>query len=355
MLPLLGSLIGFTGVVGLVGWATSTPGHAGPVLPHFDGTKFHNLEPTRRTPSEVMRGIASWTRGAWNLGPVPAVARPPERVNAGIRVTMVGHATVLVQMDGINVLTDPVWSVSAGPRGWMGPRRRRPPAFPLEDLPPVDIVLLSHNHYDHLDVPTLVALHRRHRCTVVTPLGNAAYLRRFGVEAVEADWWGRTEQRGLGVTCVPAQHFSGRGLFDRDHSLWGGFVVEGPSGRVYFAGDTGWGSHFAAIGERCGAPDLALLPIGAFRPRAIMRPVHIDPEEAVRAHLALGAIRSVPIHFGTFALGADGPDEALAGLAAARVQYGVPEADFAELTHGGSIVVPVRRDRCEPAPSSPPA
>ncbi len=355
MLALLGSLLGFTGVVGLVGWVTSTPGHTGPGMPHFDGRKFHNLEPTRRAPSEVMRGIATWTRGAWNLGPVPAAERPPERVQNGIRVTMVGHATVLVQMDGVNLLTDPVWSVAAGPRGWMGPRRRRPPALPLDALPPIDLVLLSHNHYDHLDVPTLVALHQKHRCTVVTPLGNAAYLRRFGIDAVELDWWGSSLQRGLAVTCVPAQHFSGRGLFDRDHSLWGGFVVEGPAGRVYFAGDTGWGSHFAEIGERCGPPDVALLPIGAFRPRAIMRPVHTDPEEAVRAHRALGAVRSVPIHFGTFALGADGPDEALTGLAAARVQHGVAEEAFAELAHGASLVVRVIDRECDPARSSLPS
>lgn len=349
MSPFVLSLLGFVGVVGLVGRVVSTPGHAGPPLPHFDGRKFHNLEPTRRAPGEVLRAILSWRRGAWTLPPAPPVAPLPERVIEGVRVTLIGHATLLVQMDGLNLLTDPVWSVAAGPRGWMGPRRRRPAAYPLAALPPIDAVLLSHNHYDHLDVPTLVALHRRHRCPVVTPLGNGRHLARFGIPAVELDWWGTHALGALGITCVPAQHFSGRGLFDRDHSLWGGFVVEGPSGRVYFAGDTGWGGHFAEIGRRCGPPDLALLPIGAYRPRPIMRPVHTDPEEAVRAHVALGARRSIPIHYGTFALGADGPDEALLALAAAREAHGVPEADFAPLAHGASVHTAAPRARQVPA------
>lgn len=336
---LLGSALGFVcvaGVLGFVGWVVSAPGHVGPPTPHFDGVKFRNLEPTGRTPREVLRGMAAWRRGAWDLAPHPPPEAPPARVQDGLRVSFLGHATVLVQMDGVNLLTDPVWSIAAGPRGWMGPRRRRPAALPLDALPPIQLVLLSHNHYDHLDVPTLIALHRRHGCRVITTLGNGAYLRRFGLDVVELGWWDRREDAGLGVTCVPAQHFSGRGLFDRDRTLWGGFVVEGPAGRLYFAGDTGWGGQFAAIRERCGPPDVALLPIGAFRPRPIMQPVHIDPEEAVRAHIVLEAGRSIPIHFGTFALGADGPREALDGLARARAAEGVADDAFAAVDHGGS-------------------
>lgn len=335
---LFSSLIGFVSVatlIGLVGWAVSAPGHDGAPGPQFDGVRFRNLEPRTRSPRDVLRGIATWRRGAWELTPAAPPDPPPQQVTEGIRLTFVGHATMLIQTEGMNILTDPVWSVAAGPRGWMGPRRRRPAALTLDALPPIHFVLLSHNHYDHLDVPTLIALHRAHGCRVITTLGNAAYLRRFGLDVVELGWWDRREEGALAITCVPAQHFSGRGMFDRDRTLWAGFVVDGPAGRLFFAGDTGWGTHFAAIRERCGAPDIALLPIGAYRPRPIMQPVHIDPEEAVQAHLALGAGRSVPIHFGTFALGADGPVEALEALARARAAEGVHDEAFAPIAHGG--------------------
>jgi L-ascorbate metabolism protein UlaG (beta-lactamase superfamily) len=283
----------------------------------------------------VLGNVHKWRLGKWSPvhdeapGPAPAA-----RVDVGIRVTLVGHATVLVQMDGFNILTDPVWSARCGPGGVAGPRRVRPAAVRLEDLPPIDLVLLSHNHFDHLDVPTLVALRRRHAFQLYTGLGNATLLRKHGIDAVEMDWWGTAAHRGLGVTCVPAQHFSGRGLFDRDNTLWAGLVVEGPSGRVYFAGDTGWGDHFEAIRDRCGEPAVALLPIGAYRPREIMQPVHIDPAEAVRAHVVLGAARSVPIHYGTFPLGADGEVDAIEDLARALAAEGVDPAHFAPLEHG---------------------
>lgn len=343
ILATLGSL---AAIVALVGWAVSAPVHRGPETAHFRGGKFRNLEPFRRDPLAVMRDLFREPRGGWApRRDEPPAPPPPERVHEGVRVTFVGHATVLVQLDGVNVLTDPVWSVAAGPRGVFGPRRLRPAAIRLEDLPPIDVVLLSHNHYDHLDVPTLVALQARHPLRVVTGLGNAAFLRQHGIDAIELDWWGRAEVAGLGVSCVPAQHFSGRGLFDRDRTLWAGFVAEGPSGRVYFAGDTGWGGHFAAIRARVGAPDVALLPIGAYRPRTMMAPVHIDPAEAVRAHVALGAARSVPIHYGSFRLSADGETEPLERLAAALAAEGVPPEAFAPVGHGEALHVPAHPRR----------
>lgn len=327
-------------VVGIGGWLASAPGHVGPPRPHFRGGRFRNIEETPRGFVGMLRNFSIERRGVWGKRRDASPAQPPpERVRDGIRITFVGHATVLVQFDGVNILTDPVWSAAAGPGGRLGPHRHRPAAVRLDDLPPIDIVLVSHNHYDHLDVPTLVALRRRHAFVVVTGLGNAALLRKHGIDAVELDWWEPTDAAGLRVTCVPAQHFSGRGLFDRDRTLWAGFVVDGPGGRIYFAGDTGWGSHFAAIRERVGPPSVALLPIGAYRPRAMMGPIHIDPSEAVRAHIALGAERSVPIHYGTFRLSADGETEPLEALGAALAIAQVPARDFAPLAHGEALCV----------------
>jgi L-ascorbate metabolism protein UlaG (beta-lactamase superfamily) len=211
------------------------------------------------------------------------------------RVTWVGHATVLIQADGLNLLTDPVWSPAAGPLGQLGPRRGTPPGVALADLPRIDVILLSHNHYDHMDIPTLRALYRRDRPTIVTPLGNGAYLEKRGISgSVELDWEGVwTHPSGARIRVTEARHFSSRGLFDRDRNLWGALIAELPSGTLYFAGDTGYGPHFAEAAERHGPFRLALLPIGAFLPRWMMRPVHVDPAEAVQAHLDLRAERSL--------------------------------------------------------------
>jgi L-ascorbate metabolism protein UlaG (beta-lactamase superfamily) len=200
----------------------------------------------------------------------------------------VNHSTVLVQIDGLNLLTDPVWSDRVGPASWLGVKRLREPGLRIEDLPPIDAGLLSHNHYDHLDLPTLRRIEERFRAPVITGLGNAEFLRRKGIPGgVDLGWWeDHVLAPGVRVTAVPAAHFSGRGLFDRDRTLWCGFVVEGPSGRVYYAGDTGWGPHFAEVRARFGPVRLALLPIGAYRPRWFMKPVHVDPFEAVAAALA---------------------------------------------------------------------
>ncbi|HEY0224246.1 MAG TPA: MBL fold metallo-hydrolase [Pseudolabrys sp.] len=238
-----------------------------------------------------------------------AVPKPVARVTGdGIRVTLVGHATVLLQVAGLNILTDPVWSDRAGPLSWLGVRRARPPAIAFDDLPPIDFILLSHSHYDHLDRPTLAALERRDRPLVITGLkvGPVTPCTNF----VELDWWQRHALRDtVAVTYVPAEHFSARGPFDRNKTLWGGFVIETPFGTIYFAGDTGDGPHIAAIRGRFGPPALALLPIGAYLPRWFMAPVHMSPEEAVAAAETLQARVALPIHFGTFRLADDGFEE----------------------------------------------
>jgi L-ascorbate metabolism protein UlaG (beta-lactamase superfamily) len=214
----------------------------------------------------------------------------------------------------------------------MGGPETRPPALALADLPRPDIVLLSHNHYDHMDLPTLRALRQRHAPRFVTTLGNARILATAGIDAVELDWWQDTTIGGLTITATPARHFSARTPFDRNRALWGGFMVGDGSGRLLFAGDSAAGPHWAAIHARLGAPALALLPIGAYEPRWFMAAAHMNPEEAVQAHLALGAKRSVGMHFGTFQLTDEAIDAPLIALDAARQAHGVARADFD--THG---------------------
>jgi L-ascorbate metabolism protein UlaG (beta-lactamase superfamily) len=229
-----------------------------------------------------------------------------------MRVTFVNHATTLLQFDGLNVLTDPIWAERCSPVGFAGPRRVRPPGIRFEDLPPIDVVLVSHNHYDHLDLETLKRLERKHRPRFIVGLGNGRLLRDAGIGSVEeVDWWqGLPVGQGVTVYSVPVQHFSNRGLADMDATLWTGFLLKGPSGAAYFSGDTGYGGHFAEVRRRFGPPRVALLPIGAFRPEWFMGPIHMSPQQAIEAHRALGAGLSLAIHFGTFPLADDGETEA---------------------------------------------
>jgi L-ascorbate metabolism protein UlaG (beta-lactamase superfamily) len=324
----------------------SAPRHRGPVTDHFDGERFRNVPETpRHDVPRFFKAMLTEKRGPWrDFTDTPPGPRPPERVGDGeLRVTFVNHSTVLVQLDGVNVLTDPVWSERVSPVSWAGPKRHRPPGIRFEDLPPIDIVLVSHNHYDHLDLPTLARVVARDRPRIVTGLGNRALLLKHGIgtAAVELDWWQAIELRGLKVTVVPAQHFSGRGLADRAATLWAGFVVEGPrAGRVYFAGDTGAGPHFAQIKERLGAPRLALLPIGAYRPEWFMGPVHTGPADAIRASRELEAATSMAIHFGTFSLALDGETEPVDELTRLLAAEGAAAPRFWALDNGEARDVP---------------
>lgn len=311
----------------------SVPVYEGPGSDHFAGGRFRNPSPDERHGFlDFLRWRLTRRPGSWRSWTDSPPGDPPPRTVAGgrLRVTFVGHATVLVQMDGLNVLTDPVWSDRVSPLTWAGPQRVRRPGIRFEDLPPVDVVLISHNHYDHLDLATLKRLRDEHHPRFVVPLGNGALLESEGVVgATELDWWQDISVgEGVRVLCVPARHFSGRGLSDRDRTLWSGYVIEGPSGAVYFAGDTAAGPHFAQVRERFASVRLALLPIGAFLPRWFMRPIHVSPEEAVEAHETLGARTSVAIHFGTFPLGDDGETEAVEGLGRALKERGVPPEEF---------------------------
>ena len=274
---------------------------------------------------------------------------PPQRVDQGIRVTFVNHATVLVQTGGLNLLTDPIWSERASPSRFVGPRRVRPPGIRFRDLPPIDMVVVSHNHYDHLDLPTLKRLARTHDPLFVVGLGNGELLRRAGIARVrELDWWESiSPARALTLTAVPARHFSARGLCDRDATLWAGYYLSGPDGAIYFAGDTGYGVHFEQIRQRLGPPRLALLPIGAFRPRWFMARVHLSPADALRAMEALGAPHALAIHFGTFPLADDGMKEPVKRLHRLLASHPSPRPDFRVLDFGaGWSLPPLGRLEC---------
>jgi N-acyl-phosphatidylethanolamine-hydrolysing phospholipase D len=234
-------------------------------------------------------------------GAAQRVAYAPAALELDPGVTWIGHATFLVRLDGVRFLTDPVFAERASPVSFAGPPRLVAAGVPLSELPKVDFAVVSHDHYDHADLGAIRSLARR-GVRFVVPVGVGELVRGAGGEAVELDWWQTTEVNGLRVHCVPAQHFSGRGPFDRNRRLWAGFVVEGAGRRLYHAGDTGYFRGFAEIAARLGPVDLALLPIGAYLPRAMMQRVHMDPEEAVRAALDLRARATVGMHFGTFDL-----------------------------------------------------
>ncbi len=270
--------------------------------------------------------------------------RPPVLDGAVAVVTFIGHATFLIQTAAGNILTDPMYSRRAGPLNVFGPRRVRPPAIPLDDLPPISMVLLSHNHYDHCDRRTLRVLAQRFDPLVVTPLGNGPLVRSCGIRRVEElDWWQEAKSSPLPIVLTPAQHFSARGPLDRNRALWGGFMIAAGATRIFFAGDTAYAPFFRDVRQRLGPIDLALLPIGAYEPRWFMQPVHMNPAEAVLAHLDLDASESVGMHFGTFQLTTEGIDEPLRALEAACRAHNIPLARFRTLHFGASV----RLGRCD--------
>ena len=260
--------------------------------------------------------------------------------SAAAIVTFIGHATFLIQTTAGNILTDPMYSQRAGPFNLMGPRRVRQPAIGFDELPPISIVLLSHNHYDHCDRPTLRMLASRFDPLVVTPLGNGRLVRSTGIGRVEElDWWDHASTSPLPIALTPAHHFSARSPFDRNRALWGGFMLTVGQRRIFFAGDTAYAPFFPDIRRRLGPIDLALLPIGAYEPRWFMQPVHMNPEEAVQAHLELDASESIGMHFGTFQLTTEGIDEPVRGLENACRAKNVPRSRFRTLAFGESMSV----------------
>ena len=309
---------------------------------HFDGKRYQNSEHKASDTSRIFRHLFRWliTRkpSKWpKRVKIKQHKIPISRVGKGdLRSTFINHSTVLIQMDGLNILTDPIWSKRCGPMRWAGLKRVAPPGVRFEDLPPIDIVLISHNHYDHMDIPTLRKLQRAHHPLFCVSKGNKELLTSKRIKnVVEFDWWQQqTLLDRLPVTYVPAQHFSRRGLWDRNKTLWGGFVLEGAKGPVYFAGDTAYGKVFKDLFKKFGAMRLAILPIGAYLPRWFMKSVHMDPNDAVKAHLDLHAKHSLAIHFGTFHLSDEAIDEPIRDLVTALKHHELREGKFLVLQPG---------------------
>jgi L-ascorbate metabolism protein UlaG (beta-lactamase superfamily) len=304
---------------------------------HFDGERFFNPAGAAAQPFSAVPRMMAEPRQPWPRHIAVTPQRPPPLDGASAAITFIGHSTFLIQTASGNILTDPMFSNRAGPLRVLGPRRVRQPAVRFDDLPPISMVLLSHNHYDHCDRRTLRKLATRFDPIVVTPLGNGALVRSAGVARVEElDWWEEAKASTLPVALTPARHFSARTPFDRNRALWGGFVLSLGDTRIFFAGDTAYGGFFRDVRRRLGSIDLALLPIGAYEPRWFMQAVHMNPEEAVQAHLDLEASRSIGMHFGTFQLTAEAIDAPLRALQDACHARNVPPSRFRALDFGGS-------------------
>lgn len=337
----LGSLP-FLGTTSVANAASGGFYYSGPPSDHFDGQRFHNPgDDGSRRFGDFLRWQLTKRAAPWpDSYPSPFQDTPPARISGkDLRISLVGHATFLIQTAGYNILTDPVWSKRASPFPFAGPRRYNPPGIPFDRLPRVDVVLISHNHYDHMDFPTIVTLWERDRPMIVAPLGNDTIIRAHApsVSVATMDWGDRLEAApGLHVFMEPAHHWSARATNDRNHALWGAFVIRAAGRSVYFAGDTGYGGgrHFRRTAARHPSLDVALLPIGAYEPRWIMASNHMNPSDAVSAFRILRSGSALGYHWGTFRLTDEGIDQPVHDLAAALRGAGIPNRRFTAMRPG---------------------
>lgn len=310
---------------------------------HVLKSGFRNTNPAFTPPStwERIKYIAS---RSWATTVHPRSVTLPRVENDGgalknngnaTTVTWVGHSTLLIQLDGVNILTDPHWSDRASPVTFAGPKRLMPPGMAFESLPPIDLVLISHDHYDHLDLETVRRLALRHHPLFLVPLGLKAWFADIAItEVEELNWWESRRVKGVTVTCLPAQHFSGRTLWDRNQRLWSSWAVSGDTKRIFFAGDTGYYDVFKEIGNRLGPFDLAAIPIGAYLPRSIMRMTHLTPEEALQLFGDIRGERFMAIHWGTFDLTEEPIEEPPQRLEAEAMRLGLDLVKVWVLKHG---------------------
>lgn len=325
------------------------PYYSGPASDHFDGTVFFNPE---GDPPLGFRDLMRWQfgggRARWPKRAASpfSPARPDERIGGdGLRVTMVGHASLLIQVAGLNILTDPVWSQRTSPFSFAGPRRVVDPGIRNDDLPPIDLVLVTHNHYDHLDLATLKRLQARHRPHFVTPLGNDTIIRRAIPDAAisAVDWGDRVSlEGGIEIDCEPCHHWSARGTRDRRMALWAAFVISTPAAKIYHIGDTGFhdGINYRAAAEKHGAFRLACLPIGAYEPRWFMKAQHQNPEEAVAGMQLCNASHVAGHHFGTVQLTDEAMEDPVLALRQALQARGIAQERFRPLRAGEVFDVP---------------
>lgn len=339
--------VGLTAAGGATLWSRFMPHYKGPVTDHFDGVHFFDPDGSPpKTFGDLMRWRFTGDKFKWpDRAPSPFSDTPPERVLSGMRFSFVGHASWLVQVAGLNILIDPWWSERASPVSFAGPRRVNDPGIAFDKLPPIDVVLVTHGHYDHLDVATLSRLHNKFAPRVITPLGNDLTMKAFdsAIRAEAYDWNDRIELgRGASVTLVATRHWTARGVFDRNKSLWASFVVDTPAGKIYAVGDSGYGngSHFRRVREAHGALRVALLPIGAYEPRWFMRDQHMNPEDAVKALADCGATQALAHHHGTLQLTDEAIDQPVKDLAIALDAAGVARDKFSVLRPGQVFELP---------------
>lgn len=312
-----------------IGSILSAPGHKGPATDHFNGKTFIN--PTGQKAkglSDVLKWMLKRDQGSWKYSYETTVGPKPVDSSTELLITFVNHSTFLIQWNNLNILTDPVWSERCSPFSFAGPRRMRPPGINFDDLPPIDAILLSHNHYDHLDLNTVKKLHKLYQPVFIVPLGVEKLLKLHEIDnCVSLDWWQSTSI-GLKITATPAQHFSSRGMFDRDKTLWCGFTLTDGHQKLYFAGDSGYGPFFKEIGKKEGPMDVSLIPIGAYEPKWFMSPIHVSPKQAINIHEDVKSKQSIAMHFGTFSLADDGQGKAEEDLIIALDKANVPQTDF---------------------------
>ena len=323
-----------------VGQAISTQPYRGPVSDHFDGSKFINPgNVSAKGFPDLIKFLVGRDQGPWTKNYETFVGKKPKAPEKGqVKITFVNHSTFLIQWEKYNILTDPVWSDRCSPFNFVGPQRMRPPGLRFEDLPQIDLVLLSHNHYDHLDISTVIRLEKAFQPTFVVPLGVSDYLKKNDIEnTVELDWWEKTNQKPV-ITAVPAQHFSGRGFYDRDKSLWCGYVIEFQNKKIYFAGDSGYGSFFKDIGKKFGPMDISMIPIGAYLPAWFMSPIHVSPQESIKIHKDVNSKQSIAMHFGTFPLADDGMGRAEKDLMATLKKTRTSQESFLIPDEGKPLV-----------------
>lgn len=322
--------------------------YQGPVSDHFDGERFFNPgKPMDKSVGAFVKWRLTSERQFWpEYRELPAYDQPPERVEGEeLRVTWVGHATVLIQTQGLNILTDPIWAERASPVTWAGPRRVHPPGVAFGELPPIDVVLVSHNHYDHLNLATLARLWHRDSPRIIVPLGNDALLSGYDPAiTAEAYDWGAKVRLGdkVAVHLEPMHHWSARGIFDRNKALWAAFTITTPGGNIYFVGDSGYGNGdvFRAAKEKFSQFRLAILPIGDYDPRWFMAYGHMAPEECVQAFADLGRPFVLPIHYRTFPLADTGYDQPLVDLRRAMVGQQMAPERIIPLEIGESRMIP---------------
>lgn len=310
---------------------------------HFDGKKFfYKGAPPQKSFFDLLKWQMTGEKVKW-----PEWLSDNEQPNLqtlvesdAVWITHINHASHLIQLNNLNILTDPIFSERASPYDWVGPKRIRSPGVQIDELPKIDVVIVSHNHYDHMDLKSIAELEKRFKPLFIVPLGNASHIKNSGAKNVhELDWW---ESKKVGVNqdeifLTPVHHWSARGLFDQNESLWGGYVIQSSNLKLFFGGDSAYGPFFKEIYNRFGAMDVSIIPIGAYEPQWFMKDQHLNPEEAVQVHLDLKSRLSIGTHFGTFPLTDEGYDQPVIDLQAALLKLNISKLNFVTTKNGGTV------------------